>query len=204
MSVRGDTGQREHTDHGWRLRCRSTVLLKAGAPATDTEGRRTCNTPTTAGSARFMAHAVVITQVYLDEHGHGVVTCRQCGVTGPLTLAESWEASRGHTYPMTCRACHHICQVYFVRRRHHRQPVLLPGLLYALHTHQPLDTITITSLSTGGISFQTSHQIGCRVGERYAIVFGRATKDSAVVSAAIVIIRLQGQVVGAAFTPASS
>ena len=78
-----------------------------------------------------MAHAVVITQVYLDEHGHGVVTCRQCGVTGPLTLAESWEASRGHTYPMTCRACHHICQIYFVRRRHRRQPV---------HQRQPVGT----------------------------------------------------------------
>src|SRR4029450_13337297 len=57
--------------------------LKAEARDTDTEGRRTRNTPAIAGSARSMAHAVVITQVYLDEHGHGVVTCRQCGVTGP-------------------------------------------------------------------------------------------------------------------------
>jgi hypothetical protein len=151
-----------------------------------------------------MAHAVVITQVYLDEHGHGVVTCRQCGVTGPLTLAESWEASRGHTCSMTCRACHHSFQVYFVRRGHRRQPVLLPGLLYALQTHHPLDTITVTSLSAGGLSFQTSHQIGCRVGERYGVVFGRSARAPAVVSAAIVITRIQGQVVGAAFTPQSS
>src|SRR5262249_50089005 len=55
-----------------------------------------------------MAHTVVITQVYLDEHGHGVVTCRQCGVTGPLMLTESRDTVRGHTCPITCRACHHL------------------------------------------------------------------------------------------------
>ena len=149
-----------------------------------------------------MAHAVVITQVYLDEHGHGVVTCRQCGITGPLplTLAESQETVRGYTCSVTCRACHHVFQVYFVRRRHRWHAVLLPGLLYALHTYQPLDTITITSLSAGGLSFRTSHQIGYRVGERYAVVFGHSARDSAVMYVDIVITRIQGQEVGAVFT----
>jgi hypothetical protein len=150
-----------------------------------------------------MAHAVVITQVYLDEHGHGVVTCRQCGVTGRLTLAESRDTVWGHPCSVTCEACHHAFQVYFVYRRHRRQPVLLPGLLYTLPTDQPLDTITITSLSAGGISFRTSHRIGCHIGERYAVVCGRV-KNHAVVYKAIVITRIQGQVVGAAFTPPPS
>ena len=78
---------------------------------------------------------------------------------------------------------------------------MLPGMLYALHPHQPLDTITVTSLSEGGISFRTRHQIGCQIGERYAVVCGRAEKNRALVYAAIVITRIQGQVVGAAFTP---
>jgi hypothetical protein len=147
-----------------------------------------------------MAYAVVITQVYLDEHGHGVVTCRQCGVTGLLTLAESRDTVRGRLCPITCEVCHHAFQVYFVYRRHRREPVLLPGLLYTLHTHQPLDTITITSLSESGISFRTSHRIGCHIGEHYAVVFGRVEKDHAMVYEAIVITRVQGQVVGAAFT----
>ena len=147
-----------------------------------------------------MAHAVVITQVYLDEHGHGVVTCRQCGVTGRLTLADSRDTVWGHPCAVTCEVCHHTFQVYFVCRRHRRQPVLLPGLLYTLHTYQPLDTITITSLSESGISFRTSHRIGCHIGERYAVVCGRV-KNHAVVYEAIVITRIQGQVVGAAFTP---
>ena len=147
-----------------------------------------------------MAHAVVITQVYLDEHGHGVVTCRQCGVTGRLTLADSRDTVWGHPCSITCEACHHTFQVYFVCRRHRRQPVLLPGLLYTLHTHQPLDTITITSLSESGLSFRTSHRLGCHIGERYAVVCGRV-KHHAVVYEAIVITRIQGQVVGAAFTP---
>jgi hypothetical protein len=147
-----------------------------------------------------MSHAVVITQVYLDEHGHGVVTCRQCGVTGPLTLADFREARRDYTCPVTCRACHHVFQVYFVSRRHRRQPVLLRGLLYALHTYQPLDTITVTSLSEGGISFRTSHQIGCHLGERYALVFGDSEMDHTVMYVDIVITRIQGRVVGAAFT----
>jgi len=147
-----------------------------------------------------MSHAVVITQVYLDERGHGVITCRQCGVIGPLMLAESRDASRGHTCSVTCRACHHVFQIYFVSRRHRRHAVMLPGLLYALHTYQPLDTITVTSLSAGGISFQTSHQIGCRVGERYAVVIGRSARGHAPVYVDIVITRIQGQVVGAVFT----
>jgi len=151
-----------------------------------------------------MAHAVVITQVYLDEHGHGVVTCRQCGVTGPLTLTERRDPVRGHTCTVTCRTCHHVFQVYFVCRRHCRHSVMLPGLLYALYTHQPLDTITVTSLSAGGISFRTRHQIGCRVGERYAVVFGHSAREPAVVYVDIVITRLQGQVVGAAFIPQHS
>ena len=151
-----------------------------------------------------MAHAVVITQVYLDEHGHGVVTCRQCGVTGPLTLADIRKARWGHTCPVTCGACHHVFRVYFVYRRARRHPVALPGLLYALNTHQPLDTITVTSLSAGGISFRTRHQIGCRVGERYAVVFGHSEIDRAAVYVDIVITRIQGQVVGAAFTPPPS
>jgi hypothetical protein len=77
---------------------------------------------------------------------------------------------------------------------------MLPGLLYALYTHQPLDTITVTSLSAGGISFRTRHQIGCRVGERYAVVFGHSAREPAVVYGDIVITRIQGQEVGAAFT----
>jgi hypothetical protein len=151
-----------------------------------------------------MAHAVVITQVYLDEHGHGVVTCRQCGVTGPLSLTEGQDTVRGHPCRVTCRACHHIFQVYFVCRRYRRHAVRLPGLLYALPPSQPLDTIMVTSLSAGGLSFQTRHQMGCRVGERYAVVCGRSARDPAVLYAAIVITRLQGQVVGAIFTPPSS
>jgi len=151
-----------------------------------------------------MPHTVVITQVYLDEHGHGVVTCRQCGVTGPLTLADSWETRRAHTCPVTCGACHHVFRVYFVCRRHRRQPVMLPGLLYALHTHQPLDTITVTSFSEGGITFRTSHQIGCQIGERYAVVCGDSAMEHAVVYVDIVITRIQGQVVGAAFIPQAS
>jgi len=148
-----------------------------------------------------MPHAVVITQVYLDEHGHGVVTCRHCGVTGPLTLADTRGARRGQTFPVTCETCHHVFRVYFVCRRHRRHSVMLPGMLYALNPHQPLDRITVTSLSEGGISFRTRHQIGCQVGERYAVVFGHSEMDHAVVYVDIVITRIQGQVVGAAFTP---
>jgi hypothetical protein len=147
-----------------------------------------------------MTHGVVITQVYLDEHGHGGVTCRHCGVTGPLTLADTGGARWGQTFPITCVACHHVFCVYFVCRRHRRHPVMLPGMLYALHTRQPLDTITVTSLSGSGISFQTRHHIGCQVGERYAVVFGCSEMDHTVAYVEIVITRIQGQVVGAAFT----
>ena len=148
-----------------------------------------------------MASAAVIMQVYLNEHGHGVVTCRQCGVTGRLTLAESRDIVLGHPCSITCEACHHTFQVYFVYRRHRRESVQLPGLLYTLHPHQPLDTITITSLSASGISFRTSHRIGCHLGERYAVVLGRTEQDHEMGYVAIVITRMQGQVVGAAFTP---
>jgi hypothetical protein len=151
-----------------------------------------------------MAYAAVIMQVYLNEHGHSGVTCRQCGITGRLTLAESRDTVWGHPCPVTCEAYHHIFQVYFVCRRHRRQAVLLPGLLYTLHTHQPLDTITITSLSASGLSFRTRHRIGCHLGERYAVVFSRGEQNYAVVYEATVITRLQGQVVGAAFTPQPS
>jgi hypothetical protein len=148
-----------------------------------------------------MAYAAVIMQVYLNEHGHGVVTCRQCGVTGRLTLAESRDTIWGHPCPITCEVCRHVFQVYFVCRRHRRESVQLPGLLYTLHPHQPLDTITITSLSASGISFRTRHRIGCHLGERYAVMFGRTEQDHRMGYRAIVITRIQGQVVGAAFTP---
>src|SRR6266446_1758699 len=146
-----------------------------------------------------MAHGGVLTQVYRDDHGHGVVTCRHCGVTGPLTMTETPGTFSGKTFHVTCGACQQGFCIYVVCRRPRRSTVVLPGILYAFTIRSPLDTMTITSLSRSGIRFLTRHNSGCHVGEHYAVVFGLQEQNHAMVYVDIVMTRLHSRAVGAAF-----
>jgi hypothetical protein len=136
--------------------------------------------------------------IYLDHHHHGVLHCLWCGAQQSLTLAAHQGHPGGKSFHVRCGACHHIFGVRVECRRHPRLQVALPGTLYAPNVPEVLDTITVTSLSAGGIGFRTT-QHRATLGARYTVAFALQDEDQSMIIEDIIIRRVKGTTVGAAF-----
>jgi PilZ domain-containing protein len=145
-----------------------------------------------------MAERLTTISVYLDQRQHGVLHCVFCGAKQSITLAAHQVHPGGKSFHVRCGACHHIFGVLIEYRHHQRLQVALPGTLYAPHVPEALDTITVTSLSAGGISFRTT-QHGVALGARYTVVFVLQDEDQSVIIEEIIIRRVEGTAVGAEF-----
>jgi hypothetical protein len=149
-----------------------------------------------------MAPGIAIIRVYLDDQRHGVVTCLYCGIKRPIMTAQDHQPIqhlRGKAFHVKCGACHRVFALRFDVRRQAPVTVALPGKLLQLNTRQPLDTLTVTSLSVDGMGFLTTQPLRGHPGERYDVVFGLNDKDRSLVFEEIVIARIDGQMVGATF-----
>jgi hypothetical protein len=145
-----------------------------------------------------MAAKLTTISVYLDHRQHGVLHCVFCGAEQSIILAAHQVHPGGKSFHVRCAACHHIFGVLIEYRRHKRLQVALPGTLYAPNVPEALDTITITSLSTGGIGFRTTqHRVA--LGARYTAAFGLQDDDHSMIIEDIIIRRVKGSAVGAEF-----
>jgi hypothetical protein len=145
-----------------------------------------------------MAAKLTTISVYLDHRQHGVLHCVFCGAKQSITLAAHQVYPGGKSFYVRCGACRHIFGVRVECRRHQRLPVVLPGTLYAPNAPKALDTITVTSLSAGGIGFHTTqHKVA--LDARYTVAFGLQDEDQSMIIEDIIIRRVKGTAVGAEF-----
>jgi hypothetical protein len=148
-----------------------------------------------------MAQGVKITHVYLDDTRQGVVRCLFCGVKRPMKLEKSADHIGGKTFKVKCGTCKRVFDVRFELRCHERINTQLPGKLFHPGARDAFETITVTSLSAGGVGFVLQHPRPCQIGERYEVRFVLPDTQRTLVMEDIVITRLEGTLVGAAFSP---
>jgi hypothetical protein len=148
-----------------------------------------------------MAQAVQITQVYLDDNWQGVIRCLSCGVKRLMKLDKYADPIGGKTFKVKCGTCQRVFDVRFEFRCHARINTQLPGKLLHRGARDVFETITVTSLSAGGMGFVLQHPRPCQIGERYEVRFVLPDTQRTLVMEDIVITRLEGTSVGAAFSP---
>ncbi len=145
-----------------------------------------------------MTAMLTTVRVYFNHQGYGVIRCVFCGATWSMTLATHQGYPGGTVFSIRCGACHHIFNVLAECRRHQRLHVALPGTLYAPNAPEALDTITVTSLSAGGIGFRMTQHTPI-LGAQYVVVFVLQDDDQSVIREDIIIRRVEGTTVGAEF-----
>jgi hypothetical protein len=140
------------------------------------------------------------TRVYLDDQRRGVITCVQCRTQTPMKISPEAGPVGGKTAKVQCRVCRSKFYVRFDSRRHHRRKTTLPGTLWPRGADAALGAITVTSLSAGGLSFLMAQPFPVQPGEVYEAVFTLNDKDQSIIRESIIIQRLEGLMVGAAFS----
>ena len=140
------------------------------------------------------------TRVYLDANRKGTITCLACGVKRSVNMSTYGDNLGGKTFNAQCRACTAVFRATFDFRRHCRVHVHLPGRLLQLRTREEVEPIVVTSLSVTGLGFVTAPGTSVRVGDKYEVVFVLDDEDQSVLFEEIVITRVRGTRVGAAFS----
>jgi hypothetical protein len=142
------------------------------------------------------------TRVYLDTNRAGTITCLMCGVQRPINMSAYGNDIGGKTFNAQCRTCTAVFRVTFEFRRHCRVHVDLPGSLLQLRTSEEVEPIVVTSLSVTGMGFRIAPGASVHVGDKYEVIFVLDDEDQSVFFEEIVITRVCGTRVGAAFSPA--
>jgi len=140
------------------------------------------------------------TRVYLDANREGTITCIACGVKRSINMSKYGDDIGGKTINAQCRTCTAVFQAIFDFRRHCRVHVHLPGRLLQLRTREEVEPIVVTSLSVTGVGFVTAPGASVRIGDKYEVVFVLDDEDQSVLFEEIVITRVRGTRVGAAFS----
>ena len=149
-----------------------------------------------------MVQTVETTRVYLNENRQGVVACVHCGVKYPINMSNYTDHSGGEKpFKVKCGTCHTIFHITFDHRRYQRTPVNFPGKIFSAQTEKDIGDIIIISLSFGGIRFIINNNIDIQTDTMYAIQFQLDDEQSSVICEEIVIKRVDGCCVGAAFYP---
>jgi hypothetical protein len=153
------------------------------------------------GSVQAMAQDMESSRIYLDANRQGVVHCRSCGVKRLLKLDRPAHPLGGKTFKVKCGTCPRVFGVRCEWRRHYRVATQLPGKLLQRGTHHLLETITVTSLSAGGVGFVLQHPRPVYAGQHYEVAFVLADPQQTLVLEAIALTRLTSTGVGAVFFP---
>jgi len=147
-----------------------------------------------------MVPARKTTRVYLNEKRQGVVTCVHCDVTRTINMSNYTDHSGGEKpFKVKCGTCHTIFHITFDHRRYQRTAVNFPGKIFSAQTEKDIGDIIIISLSFGGIRFIINNNLDIKTDTMYAIQFQLDDEQSSVICEEIVIKRVDGCCVGAAF-----
>jgi hypothetical protein len=141
------------------------------------------------------------TRVYLDANRQGMITCLACGVKRSINMSQYGDDIGGKTLNAQCRTCTAVFRATFEFRRNCRVHVHLPGRLLQLRTREEVEPIVVTSISVTGMGFVTAPGASVRLGDKYEVVFVLDDEDQSVLFEEIVITRVCGTRVGAAFAP---
>jgi hypothetical protein len=141
-----------------------------------------------------------ITRVYLDPNREGTITCLSCGVKRSINMNKYGDEIGGKALHAQCRTCTAVFRAVFDFRRHCRVHVNLPGRLLQLRTRAYVEPIMITSLSITGLGFITLPTVPVSVGDKYEVVFVLDDEDQSILFEEIVVTRVRGTRVGAAFS----
>jgi hypothetical protein len=147
-----------------------------------------------------MALLKEVTRVLLDVNCKGTITCLACGAKRSINMHKYGDDIGGKTLNAHCRACTAVFRATFDFRRHCRVHVHLPGRLLQLRTREEVEPIVVTSLSVAGLGFVIAPGAPVRVGDKYEVVFVLDDEEQSVLFEEIVITRVHGIRVGAAFS----
>ncbi len=148
-----------------------------------------------------MAATVGISRVYLNEDGHGVITCRHCDVQRPIRTSQRLHESIHRKLVKTrCKSCESIFYVRFNCRRDPRIPAHFPGQLVRTYPQEVLGNVRIISLSLGGISFILTKDIPINIDDIFDIQFVLDDDCQSMIHEEIIVRRTNGSCIGAEFS----
>jgi hypothetical protein len=125
----------------------------------------------------------------------GTITCKQCGKTKTIDISQ-FKNIRKHV-KVKC-ACGFIFDILFESRKYYRKKVWLKGKLLKSQSNNPIDEITITDVSMGGVRFLTNLK-DINYGEVYKIEFILDDEYRSYVKEEIVIKYIKNREIGAEF-----
>ena len=91
-------------------------------------------------------------QTHLDKNREGEIICPKCGKTKTITAALDLIVKP--TVNVKC-ACGHRFAISFDRRKFKRKDVRIPGTIHEVDSNHTFCDVTIISLASGGLSFET-------------------------------------------------
>ena len=139
-----------------------------------------------------------VIQTHLNKNCEGEITCPKCGKTRDITAA--LDLIMKPVVNVKC-PCGHRFAVSFNRRMLDRKCVCLTGTLYYVDSNQALFDVTITSLSSNGLSFVTNAVENLAIGGSLEIEFPLG--DAGMVAMEPITIKhLNHSLVGAEFCQA--
>ena len=109
-----------------------------------------------------------IIQAHLNRNCEGEVTCPKCGKTRNITA--TLDLIIKPAVNVKC-LCGHRFAVSLDRRMLDRKRISLTGALYHVDSNQTLFHVTITSLSSNGLSFETNAVENLAIGDSLEIEF---------------------------------
>ncbi len=139
-----------------------------------------------------------VIQTHLNKNFEGEITCPKCGKTRSITAA--FDLIMKPAVNIKC-PCGHRFAVSLDRRMLDRKRMCLTGTLYPVDSNQELFDVTITSLSSNGLSFETNGVENLAIGSSLEIEFPLGD-SGIVVREPITIKHLNHSLVGAEFCQA--
>lgn len=148
----------------------------------------------------MMLHTMDTMRIYLNENHQGVITCMHCGQKRTINMSKyDQHHIGGKALKVKCSGCSKTFQVKFDFRRFHRISVNFPGKLILARTGEEMDTIHIVSLSVSGVGFLLEKDIELQLDEIYEVRFHLDDDCHSYICEEILLKRLHGRFVGAAF-----
>jgi PilZ domain len=158
-----------------------------------TATRPEASTAVPASPAPRPTGVLPVTTIYAAQKEDATIVCAQCGTTKDIKVANFAALPA----PLkVCCPCGYRFALKIEGRRLYRKPVRLVGE-YVRGAYRA--RMAVDDVSRGGVGFRTEHPQTLQVGEQIIVHFRLDDPQRSEVSALVVIRRIEGLRVGAAF-----